>query len=333
LVNLLIMSYKEKEKQRQLQLLIEDSSLFNNAKRGALYRNIPRDFFLADIDAKNNLYNSIINDALKYFHDNKISWWGGTTVTGHLLSSQVACLNHLFAIRKDENTVLSVANCITGESFAKVFPVDCDEDSQYIAFEVVSKADHLNESKEKKTLTRGSNCTSIDALILAERPNGKRCMIPIEWKYTEDYGNTNKAQEDGKGSHAKGKNRLHSYSKLMTESVYLKSLSEMGCESYAISEFFVEPYYQLMRQTLWAEQMIKNSYAEDIKADDFIHLIVIPSGNISLRNKISKWQIMLKKGRFLIVDPKSIVDVIEKIDKYFELAGYLKKRYNYCDIA
>lgn len=85
--------------------------------------------------------------------ENNISWWGETTVTGHLLSSQVACLNHLFAIKNDENTVLSVADVITGEIFSKVLPINCNGDRQYVDFEVVSKADHLNEGK----LTRGIN--------------------------------------------------------------------------------------------------------------------------------------------------------------------------------
>lgn len=318
MVNLLIMSYKEKEKQRQVKLLGEDSSLFNNAKGGGLFGKIPREFVLIDNEVEKNLYCSIRKEALGYFKENNISWWGGTTVTGHLLSSQVACLNHLFAIRNDENTVLSVANCITGENFSKVLPINCNRDRQYVDFEVVSKAGHLNEGK----LTRGINCTSIDALILAERQNGDKCMIPIEWKYTEDYGKTNKALEDGKGNE-----RLERYSDLMATSGYLKSLKEIGCKSYA--EFFVEPYYQLMRQTLWAEQMIINSNDEDIKADDFIHLTVIPMGNESLRKKVSQWQNMLNKRKFLIVNPKSIVDAIEKTERYKDLVKYLKERYNF----
>lgn len=43
-----------------------------------------------------------------------------------------------------------------------------------------------------------------------------------------------------------------------------------------------------MRQTLWVEQMIKNKNKETLKADNFIHLHVIPKKNTTLLNKIYK---------------------------------------------
>ena len=72
-------------------------------------------------------------------------------VEGSTLSSQIACLNHLFAIMHDKDSVLAMLNGVRDE-FEDVLPIPCDARPQYIAFEVVSAVDHLNE---KKTLTRG----------------------------------------------------------------------------------------------------------------------------------------------------------------------------------
>lgn len=57
--------------------------------------------------------------------------------TGHILSSQMACLNHLFALRKNPDAVLAVLNGVRNE-FTEVLPITSDKDNGYIAFEVVS---------------------------------------------------------------------------------------------------------------------------------------------------------------------------------------------------
>lgn len=62
----------------------------------------------------------------------------------------------------------------------------------YIQFEAVSDTDYLNEGN----LKRGSNCTSIDALIYGMHRDGRKIIFPIEWKYVESYGNENKAEGD-----------------------------------------------------------------------------------------------------------------------------------------
>jgi hypothetical protein len=48
-----------------------------------------------------NLWEGIREDAISYFSENKIPWWEGTAdePTGHLVSSQVACINYLFFLR------------------------------------------------------------------------------------------------------------------------------------------------------------------------------------------------------------------------------------------
>ena len=127
--------------------------------------------------------------------------------------------------------------------------IHTDKFPAYIQFESVSDKDHLKEIYT----TRGNNCTSIDALIYAKHKNGEKWLIPIEWKYTEFYGNLNKAKEvihkDGR-SIDKGMERQSRYNDLILNSSQL-AVKKLDC-------YYFEPFYQLMRQTTWAEQMIQN---------------------------------------------------------------------------
>ena len=320
-------SYKNSQYVRQ-ENLINNSDIFNGDKGNGSFMGKARPFVLKD--GMNNLYEPIRNDVLKYFKDNGISWWGTDKPSGHTLSSQIACINHLFAIMYDHDAVLAMLNGVRDE-FEKVLPVSCDANPQYIDFEVISKNDYLNE----KTSTRGSNCTSVDAFIYAQhKGDGKLWLIPIEWKYTEHYANFDKSKEDRhneeKGSNGKGQERVRRYSALTDASLQLKSL-----ESYYGSIYYQEPFYQLMRQTLWAENIIKHKHIETLKADDYMHIHVIPSGNKDLLSKKysvsgmgmeETWRSLLTdQSKYIIVDPQKLLDPIK--DKYPQLISYLRKRY------
>ena len=317
--------YKNSQYARQ-EDLINNSDIFNGDKGNGYFMGKARPFVLKD--GMNNLYEPIRNDVIRYFKDNEISWWGGDNPSGHTLSSQIACLNHLFAIMNDHDAVLAMLNGVRDE-FEKVLPIECDANPQYIGFEVVSNEDPLNE----KASTRGSNCTSVDAFIHAKHRDGSIWLIPIEWKYTEHYANQDKSNEDRqgeeKGSNGKGQERVRRYSALTDASLQLKSL-----DSYHGSIYYQEPFYQLMRQTLWAENVVKLK-EENLKADNYMHLHVIPSANKDLLDKKysvsgmgmeETWRSMLcDQSKYIIVDPQKLLEPIK--DKYPELASYLEKRY------
>ena len=106
--------------------------------------------------------------------------------------------------------------------------------------------------------------------------------------------------------------------------------------------FFIEPFYQLMRQTLWVEQMIKHKDYEWVDADDYCHIHVIPSGNQDLLihqypytqydTLESAWRHALTLAgneRYKIIDPKDIVKVISQFDnnENKKLVEYLSTRY------
>lgn len=308
--------YRDSQYERQ-QRLIESSDIFLGDKGNGFFMGKPRPFVLRN--GINNLYEPIREEAIKYFKDNEISWWGGSKPAAHTLSSQIACLNHLFSIRKDRAAVLAILNGIRNE-FTQVLPIKCDKDEQYISFEVVSKYDYLNELNS----TRGSQCTSVDALIIAEHISGAKWLIPIEWKYTECYENDDKSKGD------KGKVRVGRYAEITDASLQLKSL-----DNYYGSVYYQEPFYQLMRQTLWAENMVKHSSRESLKAQDYLHIHVIPKQNRDLLDKCynvsgegmeKTWRSMLKdQSKYEIVDPQRLLAPIA--DKYQELSSYLEKRY------
>ena len=167
------MDYREHERLKSINL-IHDTNLFDEAKSGRIIKykgkDYPKDEIL--LDGIINIYKPIRNDVLAYFVRNNISFWHRGSEprckpTGHTLSSQVCCINHLFPIRHDEKTVLSIAKLFC-PGIKKIFLVPADKYSPgYIQFESVTDKDYLNELQT----SRGNNCTSIDALMYGEHDN------------------------------------------------------------------------------------------------------------------------------------------------------------------
>lgn len=306
------MGFKESEYKR-VEDLIKNSNVFYGDKGNGIYRKKNYPFILEN--NLNNLYEPIRNDVLDYFKQNNIAWWGGK-LTNHPLSSQVACLNHLFPIRNDKDAVLSIVKQVLPE-IVDVLPITTDKHlPAYIQFESVSDVDHLNE----ENTTRGANCTSLDALILGKHKDGRNILFPIEWKYVEAYGNKDKGANDTRRSR---------YDELINNSKQLIPTNNNKV-------YYYEPFYQLMRQTLWAEQMVLNKNEETIKADDYIHLHIIPKENKNLLNKKydvsgkgmeDTWRDCIKdQSKYKIIEPKQLISKIDSI-KYKNLINYLHHRY------
>ncbi len=91
-----------------------------------------------------------------------------------------------------------------------------------------------------------------------------------------------------------------------------------------------------MRQTLWAEQMVINKANETVKADNFLHVHVIPSENYDLLEKKYKcseknmkdtWLSHLKnQDKYIIISPKDLLSNLDS-EKYKDLLFYLNERY------
>ena len=331
--------------QLHIQRTLLEQGFFDGAKGGGIWHghngNKKYPHILLDEDVQKNFYRPIRDEVVKYFHDNGIKWWGaakddGSRPSGHILSSQIACLNHLFCIRKDKEAVLALINGITGmpAHFKEILPIPSESEAGcYIAFEMVSSRDYLNEDGP----TRGANCTSVDAFIYATDDNGERWLIPIEWKYTESYQREDKSAEDykcrgQKGKHGKGEKRLGRYSDLINSSEQLIPLPD-----YHGAIYFQEPFYQLMRQTLWAEQICRSKDESVIPAQHFVHVHVCPKDNALLLYKnyteVSKergmenaWKAMLKnRNLYILIDPKDLMRPL--YDTHKDLCDYLSERY------
>lgn len=309
-------------------------------------------------DSMNNLYEELRTidknnplNVLRYFRENGINWWSGRWPSGHMCSSQIACVNHLFPIRYDQSAVLALANCVAEEAgelpFDDVLEVGGDTVMPgYIAFEVITSRDYLHESKDGK-LSRGTQCTSVDATILARR-NDKVYVIPIEWKFAEEYNRDDKSKNIFDKKKCKwsycGDERIRRYFKsgLVPNSKQIKLDDWLEIPG---SVFFQEPFYQLMRQTLWAEQVVMNKDKFFKGASDYIHVQVVPQANKTLSDKcyrnvpwdkgdgmVATWKSNLQNpGKYVCIDPsllfKGIIENKDISSKYAGLLSYLSERY------
>jgi hypothetical protein len=304
------MTFKSEQQIRGEKLIQE--GFFDGDMGGGVFMGKPRAFVLQD--GQHNLYPAIRNDALEYFSQNKVAWWGGGYPTGHVLSSQIACLNHLFTVRQDKTAVLNLLKSLT-DDFVDVLPI-AEQMEGYVMFEAVGgDENYLNE----KVNTRGSNCTSVDALIYAQHADERRFLIPIEWKYVEAYGNDDKSLGD------KGVTRKDRYLVLIADSQYLNGNTLSCC--------WFEPFYQLMRQTLWAEQLLSHQ-VPGFEADDYLHLHVIPDANAELLDKVYPcsnsgmevtWKNCLTNpDKYIVLSPEKLWS---RQDENSDIYQYLKKRY------
>ena len=309
--------YRNREKKKILTLI--DKGWFNNDTGDGEFGGHNYKFIIKNSD--NNFFPPILNDAKEYFKYNNIEWWKGNEPTGHTLSSQISCLNHLFFIRSDKEAVMAVLSSFSN-NFIDVLPILTDRyKPAYISFEQVTDADLLNEGKP----SRGSICTSIDACIYALHKDGTKWIIPIEWKYTESYADIDKSTGPS------GEIRCQRYNGLIYKSsqlIYDRLLDRKNL-------YFYEPFYQLMRQTLWAEQLVNNNKTETNNADNYIHLNIIPYENIDLLERkyaCSKndmpttWRsCLVDQSKYKIISPQILLSNISR--KYDNLKQYLNERY------
>jgi hypothetical protein len=92
-----------------------------------------------------------------------------------------------------------------------------------------------------------------------------------------------------------------------------------------------------MRQTLWAEQMVVHRADECVKADEYIHVHVIPPDNDQLLKKLypisglpmeNTWRNrIVHQDRYTIISPEAFLNPIRNAGNYQDLMGYLKQRY------
>ena len=288
-------TYKELQGAQQIKVL-QTLPQFKGIKGGGTWKaglqNIKLPYIIEDGQEVMNLYPSIREAAIEYFRKNGIGWWKShdaiNVPTGHMLSSQISCVNHLFPFMKEEETpaLLLVLNSIQHKyQFTRIIPnpLDKTDCNGNVCFEFVWK----NRS------------------LLGERTEKRGALIPIEWKYVETYEHKRAPQV----SIDRYPSRIHSNSNI-----------PIWKEAYEY-----DPLYELVRQTLLVENIIWSSDTV-LPVDDYLHINVIPNGNSELRKNISSYAQGLKDAsKFIVIDPKQLMCPIK--DTHSDLYNYLDARY------
>ena len=193
-------------------------------------------------------------------------------------------------------------------------------DDGYVEYEWIGREDYLGEGSRR---TRGANVTSLDGLMLGVCGE-RRVLVVIEWKYLETYG------RDSVAVSRRGVDRVATYRPL---------LADPACPIVVrdLRFLFYEPYYQLMRQTLLAWQMVEH---REFDATDWIHVQVIPAGNVQLRGRggapdelsgdglADVWTSVLHRpDRYRLVSPTDVVRGTESIPSWNSWRSWLERRY------
>jgi hypothetical protein len=303
------MSYREEERKKAIKIL---ESLFKDPGNGIFLKK-EREFVLNDPVL--NLWAGIREDAQKYFKNNNIPWWQGDkdNPTGHLLSSQIACINHLYYLRQRKDLATAVLTGIDKEITEALIV-----DDGYVEFEFIGCKNYLGE----KSWMRGANCTSVDAVMIGRKLNGLKVFFLIEWKYTEYYYS--------KDEYIPARAKV--YDHLIEDGN--SPFKEMNVKAY-----YFEPFYQMMRQTLLAWKLVEN---KDHCCSDYKHIHVIPDENEKLFmsitspflkgskiDSISKaWESTLKNPeKYLTKSPRDFLNPCLRIVDSQSFLSYLEKRY------
>ena len=308
------------EKKREQAAILKGyrASLFDNAEDIGYSKKNDEwfDYLIKPQDSAKNLYKGIRKEAIEYFKKYCIVWWQCLNKqdepTGHMVSSQINCLNHLFAFRDKPEVLKLILQKATLLPIKSIIPSPIDEDG-YIAFEFVYMnmslmRDNSGEYHENYE-TRGAKCTSIDALVYAQLDDNRKILIPIEWKYTENYDGTEAFPSSWKR--------------------YPDLIRLVDCNLKDVYVLYkADPYYELMRQTLLVEQIIRHKEC-GIEADDYFHIMVIPNEHSELRTAIEGNYIPTLKYpyKFKIIDPQDLLSPLKGNDDYKELMEYLETRY------
>lgn len=320
-----VSGYRENQREK----IIKIRNKFFNDQGGGIIGGVPTEFGLQDPWL--NLWSGIADDAIVYFIANKIPWWKAKGETSpndepscHLLSSQVACVNHLYFLRQRQDLATSVLRNIDKRIISAEKISDPDVTPGYVAFEIIGAKNYLNE----RSHTRGALSTSIDAVMVGKKENGKNVLFSIEWKYTEFY--------ESKNLHKDNHNEM-----------YKPLLDEENCpiKSQIVSDnnydaLYYDPFFQLMRQTLLSWKMVE---AGEYNCDEYVHIHVIPEENKVLRLAIpapklplavvadgmcETWRNLLKEpDRYIVKDPKDLLQPLVNEEDTRSLLRYLEERY------
>lgn len=321
--------FLEEEKIRQARLKLHSPYFSDIARTDGIYRGKPRPFCLPHDCAEENLFPLIRESAPARFRTAGIKWHDGQKgrPSNHLCDSQVCCVNFLFPFANQPNALAALLRPLYPD-IRNMLPMEFGE---YVAFEWIGMENYLGEKTYRSGIrTRGANFTSADAAVMFERKDGKRCIVLIEWKYTESYSPTSLK-----------------YSRRGTDrsAIYLPLFASDSCPINksilpSFDDLFYEPFYQLMRQQLLAHEMER---ARELGADIVSALHIAPGKNRDFRkvtspalkplgdSPIEIWKCLAPPNRFISISAENLFAdfIIQILPEMREWIEYISMRYKW----
>ena len=341
------MTFRDREKKRYAGL---KSTLFSDAAQDiGTYKGKPREFCLADDCSEENLYNGIRHPGVRYFGDRRITWHDGLqdrrVPSNHLCCSQSCCINFLFPFSGNPRLLRDVFREFYPD-LREPLPIDADlpladGSSPYMAFEWIGTRDYLGEHLRKRgARTRGANYTSADFAFRFRKRDGRIRLVLGEWKYTEEYV----SKDLGTPSSDRDKKPL------VRKRNYCPAFDRdggvfAGWGEDAYNALFFEPFYQLMRLQLLAQEM-EFSRGQEMGAEVVTVLHVCPDANREFRDKVTSpylagmfpnkgtleiWQELVRDDRFMSISVEKLLDtIVEQAGTHDQgWVDYLKTRYGW----
>lgn len=335
------MTFRDREKRRYE--VIKSELWSAAAVQPGIYWGKPRPFCLADRYSAENLHASFREEAITYFRQRSIGWhrgWpdGMGNKTGlpsnHLCSSQVACVNFLYPLAQYGHLLAQVFQPFFPE-LAEPLPFIEDGllpngQPPYLAFEWIGSQNYLGEVGSR---SRGANATSADFAFRFRRADGGDQLVLGEWKYTEGYGKKIPTPD------TVNKTQLRVYGAAFER----WSAAQPGLPDY--HTFFAEPFYQLMRLTLLAQEIERAKGDGQMKADRVSVLVVVPEANRAYRYNLaavpaiaeygstvsSAWKQLAPEDRFTSISTERLLEAIKAVapTSCHPWRDYLLKRYGW----
>jgi hypothetical protein len=190
------------------------------------------------------LLEPIRETARSLFEQLGIQWH---SYIGHGRSSQACCINFLMPLASRPELLSQWVSHLLGIEPPRMLPIEEEiaGDHRYVAFEYTGpgQRDYLGEA-EGGVPQRGAHATASDAAVAFVDARGHRTLLMIEWKYSEQYRNHRLSQD-------KAGKRVRRYA----EKAFAPNGPVRGDLGLALTDFFHEPFYQLLRQQMLAWQI------------------------------------------------------------------------------
>jgi len=241
------MTFLASAKKLQTAWKLTTHALPRLAKAPGLYRSKLYPFCLPLEFAGFNLFHEIRDEALDTFASRGILWHSSALQglpSNHLCSSQVFAVNMFFPFVHRPEALAALLRPHFSD-LKRMLPV---EDDLYVSFEWIGNYNYLGEiPKLGSDRHRGAGNTSIDAAMIYETTDGRRVMLLVETKYSESYGVSYKRFRSD------GSDRVACY-----RDFYYAGNSPIDITLVPkIEDHLYEPFYQMLRQTLLATQIVE----------------------------------------------------------------------------